>query len=245
MQSAGLALVEPDVDAIAVAVGPDQIVGLAAGRFPFSLVRRYLEQQGGSCPAALDEEACSLVTPGGYLSIRGLDAGVLGVTNGPRADAANGLATAAASAPRLAARARAALDGGALVWMSIHPQRLAETMSSPPEGWINLSLVARALLSASEASLDLQDDEQRHTVRATLRAACASEEDAVELSKMLESLNGLLVAALGMSKSESSQAWAAALEQDFDVQSADNSATASWSLPENLLREAIELELGR
>jgi hypothetical protein len=246
LRSAGLSLVEPDVDAIAVAVGADEIVGLAAGRFPFALVRRYLEQQGARCPAPLDERACALATSGGFLSIRGLAPGLLGVANGPRADAADELAgDRLAADPRLAARARAALDAGVLVWVSIDPRRLAETMSDPPEGWINLSLLARALLTADSASLDLEDEPDGTAVRATLRAACPAQADAVELAKMLESLNGLLAAALGMGGSQRSQAWARALDEGFLAETHDKTAAASWSLPGDLLRESIELELGR
>lgn len=243
--SAGIAIVEPDVDAVAVAVASDEIIGLAAGRFPLALVRRYLEQNGATCPAALDEQACSAPTSGGFLSIRGLEPGLLGVTNGPRGDGADRLAAASGGDPRLAARARAALDGGALVWMAIDPRRLAETMSDPPEGWINLSLVARALLSAQQAALDLEDDEDRDAVRATLHAECGSAEDAEELGKMLESLNGLLVAALRTSSAESSQSWARALDSGFTQEAEQTQATAAWLLPEELLRESIELELDR
>ena len=244
LRSAGATVVEPDVDAIAFAVGADEIVGLAAGRFPFTLVRRYLEQNGGTCPAALDEAACSVPTMGGFLSIRGLESGLLAITNGTRQDGADRLATAPGADPALAARAREALDGGALIWFSIEPRRLAEVMSDPPEGWVNLSLVARALLSAQRAALDLEDDLERDAVRATLRAECGSEADAEELRKMLESLNGLLVAALKTSKSESSQAWARALD-DFLPESAGRTTSASWLLPADLLQASIETEVGR
>ncbi|MEZ5397673.1 MAG: hypothetical protein R2724_33535 [Bryobacterales bacterium] len=182
--ASGLAMVEPDVDALALAVGTDEIVGLAAGRFPLSLVRRYLEQNGAACPAALDERACALpaVHSGNLVSIRALDSGLLGVTAGPRPDGADRLAAAATFGPELAARARAALDGGALVWIWIEPRRLADTMSDPPEGWINLSLIARALLSAQDASLSLRDGANA-TVDATLEAQCNSSADAEELAK--------------------------------------------------------------
>ena len=242
---AGLSLVEPDIDAVAVALGSDRIVGLAAGRFPLSLVQRYLEKNGGTCEGDVDEQACSLPTPRGFLSIRGLDSGLLGVVNGPRANGADSLASAGPGDPHLAMRARAALDGGALVWVSIDPKRLAETMSDPPKGWINLSLVARALLSANQASLELEDDEVKNGVRLMLTAGCGSVRDAEELSKMLESLNGLLVSALRMGTSRRNRAWAAALETDFSAASDDRDVVAEWLLPAGLLEESIELELGR
>lgn len=236
----GLAMVEPDVDALAFAVGADEIVGLAAGRFPTSLVQRYLEQNGASCPAALDEQACALTPEGTHnvVSIRALDAGLLGVTAGPRPDGADRLAQAATFGPELAARARTALDGGALVWVWIEPRRLAETMSEPPEGWVNLSLIARALLGAQDVSLSLRDGVNA-TVDATLEAECSSDADADELAKMLESLNGLGRTALRSSRSESSQAWAQALETGFSVRSDGEKAIARWQLPEALLEKAI------
>jgi hypothetical protein len=232
-RAAGFSLIEPDVDAIAVAVGSDEIVGLAAGRFPLALVRRYLEQQGATCPSALDERACSLPSGdyGGYVSIRGLEAGLVGVTTGPHPDSADRLAANVASGAVLAAEARGALEAGALVWISIDPRRLADTMSDPPEGWINLSLVARALLSAQRASLDLRDDEEREAVRATLTATCGSASDAAELSKLLESLNKLAVTALRSGGAEEDHAWADALWEGFSSRSRDREMTAEWSLP--------------
>jgi len=243
--SAGLALVEPDVEAVAVAVGRDEIVGLAAGSLPFALVRSYLERQGASCPAPLDEAACSMPATGGFLSIRGLEPGLLGVTNGPRRDGADRLAAAGAADADLALHAKGSLDAGALVWAAIDPRLLAETMSDPPEGWINLSLVARALLSARRASLDLRDHPQGNAVRATLRAECDSAEDAVELGKMLESLSNLLAAALKTSDVASSRAWAHALEERFEKETSGTSAAVHWLLPADLLREAIDSGLDR
>ncbi len=245
MASAGLRLVEPDVDAVAVALGSDEIVGLAAGRFPLGLVRRYLEDNGASCPAALDERACSLSTPGGLVSIRGLGDGLLGATLGPRPASADRLVAASVHGTGLAEAARAALDRGALVWMKIDPRRLAETMSDPPDSWVNLSLVARALLSASEASLELEDAPEGGAVTATLRAECASEADAAELARMLESLSALAAHALRRSASERSRAWANALAEGFHAEPQQTRTAASWQLPAALLEESVELELGR
>ena len=238
----GFSIVEPDIDALAVTVGSQEIAGIAAGRFPASLVRRYLEQQGAICPGPLDERSCSLPgANGGQLSIRALGAGLIGLVHGPRPDGADALAPSPSSVDGRAAKARAALDGGALVWIEIDPRRLAETMSDPPEGWINLSLIARALLSAEEAAVLLRDGDGG-AIEATLQARCASAADATELEKMLESLNKLAAAALRTGQSERNHEWARTLEEGFSSRSEAEAVTARWLLPEQILEESLRSE---
>ena len=132
----------------------------------------------------------------------------------------------------------AVLAGLAIALAALFFIVLAETMSEPPEGWVNLSLIARALLGAQDASLSLRDGVNA-TVEATLEAECSSDADADELAKMLESLNGLGRTALRSSRSESSQAWAHALETGFSVHSDGEKTIARWQLPEALLEKAI------
>jgi hypothetical protein len=238
----GFSIVEPEVDALAVAVGSREIVGVAAGRFPAALVRAYLEQKGAICPGPLDESACSMPGAyGGYLSLRAVGPGLVGLVHGPRPNAADDLAGTEAGAAGLAGAARAALDEGALVWIRIEPRRLAETMSDPPEGWINLSLIARALLSAEEAAVLLRDGDEG-AVEATLRARCGSATDAEELAKMLESLNKLAAKALSASSDQRSQEWAGVLEDGFRSEASANDVTVRWRLPAEVLERAFRSE---
>jgi hypothetical protein len=244
LESAELSIVERELDAIAVAVGSDEIVGLAAGSFPVSLVQRHLESSGAICPAALDEQACSMPAGkrGGYLSIRALDSGLIGLTNGPRPTAAAGLVATGSNSDAWAAEALGALESGALVWISIEPRKLAETMSNPPEGWINLSLVARALLPAQTASVTLRDDREKSGIDAKLEAVCGSAADATELAKVLESLNKLAATALRSGSSEESHAWARALDEGFSSEGHAQAVTARWRLPEALVAKWLDAE---
>jgi hypothetical protein len=115
-------------------------------------------------------------------------------------------------------------------------------MSDPPEGWINLSLVARALLTATHASMTLRDSGEERAVEARLEAVCGSEADAAELAKVLESLNELAATALRSGSAKENQDWARALNEGFLAESRGRAVTARWLLPEDLLTEWLEDE---
>ena len=214
------------VEAGAAAIGADTVYLVLAADAPESLLRGSLEDLGADCARPLDEAACA--APGqalsGMLSVRLLSGGVIGVANGPTASAADGLAAiSGGGAARLAEPARAAVSDGALLWMDVDPARLAAVMDDPPEGWINLSLIARALITADQARFTLSE-EADGGLELLLRAET---DEGAELVRVLEGLNKFGAAALGKGRSESSRRWGAALGS-FRAEETDGGVEARW-----------------
>lgn len=210
------ALAFGEIEAAAVSTGGEEVTLVAAGRFPEPLLRRYLIARGADCPSRLSERACAAETDegSGYLSLRLLDFDLLAAVRSADPAAADRLVDpAAATAAELAPRARQALEDGAAAWMSINPPRFLELMREPPQGWVNLSLIARALLHAREAYFSIADGdgEEGGELRLLLEAGCRSAADAEQLRAMLADLSKFAKAAFEMGGTEKNRVWSAAL----------------------------------
>ena len=226
---ADLGLAGEFVRGAAVGVGEDQIAVVFGGAFNEAALKAYLEREGVDCPGSLRDAACAVYADatGGFLSLRLLDTGVAAVVNGPSREGANRLVTVGGGAGRLAEPAREALGRGAVVWASIDPARLDAVMRNPPEGWVNLSLVARALQHAETAYLTLTP--AGDAVVARLEADAADEADAAELGKVLEGLNDFSKAMLKRYGDIDQTAWTAALDT-FRLESEARTVRVEWTI---------------
>ncbi len=241
-------LMAEQLEAGALAVGADTVYVVLAAAVPEPWLRDYLDELGADCAQPLDEAACRTPLPdttsadatsadtsaadaSAALSVRLLAGGVVGVANGPAPNAADSLAAlSGAGSLALAAPAAEAIAAGALAWVEIDPPRLAAVMRNPPQGWINLSLVARALIHAQQVRLTLWETGDD----LLLLRLQASSDDAEELARLLEGLNRFGAAALRKGGSAETKLWARALES-FAITPNDNGVVARWSLDIELL----------
>ena len=229
-------LVAKQLRAGAAAVGTDAVYVVLAAAAPESLLRAYLEDLGAACERPLSEAACVVLPEGASypLAVRLLRGGVIAVTNSPDTSAADALTASGDGAAELAAPARDAIAAGALAWVEIDPPRLAAVMEDPPEGWVNLSLIARALINAETARITLSETGQG-ALEIRLRADTDEPE---ELSKMLEGLSRFGAAALRKSSSADASLWAEALE-GFTAAPNENGVEGRWSLDAALLKNLL------
>lgn len=228
--SANLGLAGEFVRGAAVGVGVDQIAVVFGGAFTESALKAYLEREGVACPGSLRDASCAVYADrtGGFLSLRLLGPGVAAVVNAPSREGANRLvALGDRNAARLAGPASAALSSGAVVWASIDPRRLDEAMREPPEGWVNLSLVARALQHAETAQLTLTPADDGLVAR--LEARAADEAEAAELAKVLESLNGFSKAMIERYGDADIAGWRDALET-FRMETDEATVGIEWTV---------------
>lgn len=220
-------LVARQFEAAAASVGSQTVYLVAAsGALPEAMLRRSLADLGATCTAPLDESACELEGVG----VRMLDGGLVALANGPEPKGSVG------GVVGLAERAGAAVgEGEALVWMAIDPVRFAELMRDPPAGWINLSLIARALIRAQVVELTLSESEDGKIVL-RLNATCINFEDATELEAMLGDLNRFGAAAL---RKAGIRGWPEGLEtMEAGVEGARTEAT--WQLPPEDVLQLLE-----
>lgn len=233
-------LLAAQLDAGALAVGQDTIYLVLAAAVPETWLRGYLGELGAECAQPLDEAACQAPRPdgSGSLSVRLLAGDVVAIVNGPDPNAADSLAAVSGDgAAALAAPAAQATAAGALAWIEIDPPRLAAVMRNPPAGWINLSLVARALIHSPQARVTLfETGEDRLEVR--LRAVS---DDAAELARLLAGLNRFGAAALRQGEGAEASLWADALDS-FTVNANDNGVEGRWSLDAELLTRLLSSE---
>jgi len=227
---ADLGLAGELVRGAALSVDQDQIALVFGGAFNETALQAYLEREGVDCPGSLRDASCAVYADetGGYLSLRMLGPGGAAVVNGPSREGANRLvALGDSTAARLAEPAREALSGGAVVWASIDPVLLDEAMRDPPEGWINLSLVARALQHAETAYLTLTPADG--AVFARLEARAADEAEAAELGKVLEGLNDFSKAMLERYGEADLARWQGALDT-FRLETDGATVRVAWTI---------------
>lgn len=226
-------LLADQVEAGAAAIGLDTIYVTLAAAAPEPLLRGYLADLGADCRRPVNEAACAipLEDSPGALSVRLLPGGVIAVANGPSTSAADSMAAVSAGgASELAEPAAEAVKFGALAWIEIDAPRLAAVMRDPPEGWVNLSLIARALINARRIRLTLTEPDAAETLALTLTADADEPE---ELAKMLEELSRFGAAALRKGRSRESALWASSLES-FQASPGDGVVEARWSLEPEL-----------
>jgi len=228
------------VDAVAVSLGESEIFLVLSGVFPEPLIAAWLADIGADCPASPSEDACSLPfrSASGMFSLRLLDGETLALADSPHPQAVNRLAPLTSrSASGLAGRARARLNAGAFAWMNVDAPLLADAMREPPKDWINLSLVARALIGADRSAFSLADTGEASSggsLLIGLEAECKDEAAAAELQDVLGSLNKMARGALGMD-GEPDPDWLAVVDS-FGTETAGGRVSASWRIDSALLR---------
>lgn len=228
---AGYQLVARQFEAAAASIGAETVYVVAAsGALPEAMLRSSLSDLGADCPHPLDEQSCLVEG----VAVRRLGGGLVALSNGPEPADTSG------SVVSLSTRAAEAVhDENALLWMAIDPGRFSELMRDPPEGWINLSLIARALIRAHSAELTLSEAAEGQ-VRLRLTAVCGNTEDARELEAMLGDLNGFGVAALR--KAEIAD-WPEGLET-MHVSVEESRTEAAWLLPAEPVLRLLEYTAG-
>ncbi len=218
------------VRGVSVAVGAQAIYLATALDLSEAAAVSYLAQRRAGCAEPLDQEACVTVAPsGGNLSMRLLDDNLLGIAHSSDPAAADRLGQGSAVSESDLAAAQESLDGGALVWAGIDPRRLEAVMRNPPEGWVNLSLVARALGPAQKAQLTLR--ETGAAVVMELLADCGDPDSATELESVLGGLNKMAGALMASSSDQGP--WRQVVGS-FQARSSGNEVTAAWTLPAEL-----------
>ena len=224
------------VRGLSLALGQDSVYLVGSLDLTDAGALSYLAQRRAGCSQPLDQAVCaSPSAAGGYLSMRLLADNLLAVAHSTDPTAADRMAGPRSARLEQIQRARAAIDGGALVWIDLDPARLDALMRNPPPGWINLSLLARALGPAQRAALLIR--ESRDGLLLTLTAECSDEAGAAELSAVLNALNkmagGLLTA--GVAKADGDR-WRGVLDS-LDVTASGRSVTAAWSAPARILEQ--------
>jgi len=220
-------LVARQFEAAAASVGSQTVYVVAApGALPEAMLRRSLADLGADCEEPLDESSCAVEG----VAVRMLDGGLVALASGPEPQGEVG------GVAGLAERAAAAIsEERALVWMAIDPGEFAELMRDPPEGWINLSLIARALIRARAVELTLSETgDGRIALR--LNATCGNAEDAKELKAMLGDLNRFGAAALRKAKI---RGWPESLETMHATVDGERTE-ATWGLASEDVLQLLE-----
>ena len=219
------------VRGVSVAVGENAIYLATALDLSEAAAVSYLAQRRAGCTQPLDQAVCTTPSAsGGALSMRLLEDNLLTIAHSADPAAADRLGAGSQPAESDLVAAREALADGALLWAGLDPRRLDEVMRDPPEGWINLSLVARALGPAESAWVSARETGDGIVV--LLRAACADGPAAAELSAVLGALNkmaGGLLASAG-----DNAPWKQAVDS-FQVETEGVAVIAVWTLPTEVL----------
>lgn len=220
------------VRGVSMALGADSIYFATGLDLSQAAAVGYLAERRAGCTQPLDEAVCSQPgSNGGFLSFRLLDDNVLGVAHSSDAQAAERFELEGQVRNRETATARTALDRGALAWADLDPLRLDEIMRNPPEGWVNLALIARALKPAETASLSVREMDGK--IEVTLSARCGSEADAVELKALLDGLNKMASALLS---AKPTSPWKSAVDS-FRAAAQDQEVEGIWVLPGEVLEQ--------
>ncbi len=219
------------VRGVSVAVGANAIYLATALDLSEAAAVSYLAQKRAGCAEALDQAVCTTAAPsGGTLSMRLLDDNLLGIAHSRDPDAAGRLGSGSAVPESDLTAAQESLDGGALIWAGLDPRRLEAVMRNPPEGWVNLSLVARALGPAQQAYLTVRENARGVSVE--LHADCGDPASAKELESVLGGLNKMAGAL--MASNSSGGLWKQVIDS-FQARAEGNAVKAAWTLPAELL----------
>ncbi|MBI1356309.1 MAG: hypothetical protein GC160_18365 [Acidobacteria bacterium] len=223
------------VRGLSIALGQDSVYLVGALDLTDAGAVSYLAQRKAGCSQPLDEAACaSKASAGGYLSMRLLKDNLLAIAHSPDPTAADRMSASNPDPVDEIAKARAALDSGAVVWAGLDPQALDAVMRNPPAGWVNLSLVARALRPADSAELLLR--EEGDGIRLTLQAACPDDAAATELGAVLKALNKMAAGLAASAAGKDLGAWRGVVDS-LDVTVEGRSVRAHWTTPARLLEQ--------
>jgi|GEM_PF-2428619 len=218
------------VRGVSVAVGANAIYLATALDLSEAAAVSYLAQKRAGCTEPLDRAVCTTAAPsGGTLSMRLLDDNLLGITHSTDPAAAERLGAGSALREADLVAAQQSLDGGALIWAGLNPRRLEAVMRNPPEGWVNLSLVARALGPAQHAYLTAREGVGGVTLE--LHADCGDPASANELQSVLGGLNKM--AGGLMASASSGTPWKQVVDS-FHARVEGDSVKATWTLPAEL-----------
>lgn len=220
-------------DALALGLGRGQLYAVASGAFDAVDTRSKLESAGIECPSSFPAAACVGMRGRDWLSVSLLDEDLLGVSYGANKQGVGELAKARAGSQDELERVRGEIRSRALLWAAIRSRRLDEIMASPPEGWINLSLLARALRNAPVAYLTVRPSPLANSLSLELEAPCPSEAEAAELRGIVEELNRF---ALKLTEKQQAEDWRPMLES-LELEQEGTVVSAKWSLREQDLKK--------
>ncbi len=227
LRAADLAFAD-GADALALGLGPRQIYAVATGGFDAADLRAKLQQAAVPCPPEFPAAPCVGIRERDWLSVALLDHDLLGFSYGAARDGVSSLREPGDDPDAKMDRVRRDIRAGALVWAAVRARSLDRIMASPPEGWINLSLVARALLNAPVAYLTLRPDPLANSLLLELEAPCTDEAAGAELRGILEELNRF---ALKLAEKQENPEWKPLLES-LNLRLDEATVTATWSLHE-------------
>lgn len=112
-----------------------------------------------------------------------------------------------------------------------------ELMSDPPEGWLNLSILANALRWTAEAQATLRLD--NGVVRLEIKALTDSPDSAQKTAELLGGLSSFAQAAWNWGDPDTARAWAAVFESaEFSTDGAY--ASGHWRIPGELIETLLE-----
>ena len=214
--------------ALALGLGARQVYAVATGEFDVDVLRTELANAGLTCLERFPTAPCVGPRKRDWLSVALLDDELLGVSYGVEREGVRRLMEAGPIDGANLERVRAAVRSGALLWAAVRSGPLDRIMASPPEGWINLTLAARALRNAPVAYLTLTPDPLANALRLELEAPCPGEPEAAELRGILDELNRF---AAKIAENQRAEQWLPLLES-FELDQRGTVVGAAWSLSE-------------
>ena len=233
-----------DVDSLAGSLGTGALTLALSGNFRQRRIQQHLSNKGAQCAAFLGSPECVQESAAAkYIVWLGpAQQNLLVASSGPSVEAIRELRrNRDPNYVSLISEMRASMGKSDFLWIGIDPRRLAVAMRSPPEDWINLSLLANALRHAHRA-VATAGPRPDGRIEFHLRALCSSAEEAESQSALLKGLFSFAAAALdaGRGEKQAENSWSAFL-RSAEVSAVESRAEARMLLGAERLTQLLTL----
>ena len=233
-----------DVDSLAGSLGTGALTLAVSGNFRQGRIQQHLSDKGAKCATFLGSPECVQESAGAnYIVWLGpAQENFLAASSGPSVEAIRELRrNRDPNYVSLASEMRASMGNSDFLWIGIDARRLEVAMRSPPEDWINLSLLANALRHAHRAVATAGPGADGR-IEFHLRALCSSAEEAESQSALLKGLFSFAAAALdaGGGEKPAENSWSAFL-RSAEVSAVESRAEARMLLGAERLTQLLAL----